>query len=346
VSRKKSRPRGTVELPRGVHRVVARGREYFYFQAGRGTSAAGIRTPLPKDPHTPEFWNALRKAQGVLSTTVVTLGAVLDLYLVSPQFEGLADGSRRQYRRSIEAARSAWGAQAATALRPVHVRDLLDGLAGKPGVANNILGFLRALSAWGLERGHFEQSITEGVKPYKSSGGHKPWTAEQCAAAEKHFTGNIRRAYFLARYTGQRGSDIVRMGFTDIEDGCFCIKPKKTGKKIGDIWLPIEAALAAEIATWQKRPGPFVPLPKRTFEDHFAKARDQVSELAGTTFHGLRATRVVELRLQGHSTAKIADAVGMSLQMIERYCRFADRKANARALVVDIAAARKKNAEL
>jgi transposase len=71
-----------------------------------------------------------------------------------------------------------------------------------------------------------------------------------------------------------------------------------------------------------------------------------VSELAGTTFHGLRATRVVELRLQGHSTAKIADAVGMSLQMIERYCRFADRKANARALVVDIAAARKKNAEL
>ena len=56
--------RGAVTLPRGVHRVIARAKEYFYFQPGRGTKAQGPRVPLPKDVHSPEFWVELRKAQG------------------------------------------------------------------------------------------------------------------------------------------------------------------------------------------------------------------------------------------------------------------------------------------
>jgi integrase len=340
--RKRHPPRAAVALPKGVHRVIARGREYFYYQANRGTSTAGHRVKLPKDPQSPEFWGALRKVAGEAAVVepVVTLGAVIDLYEVSPQFTGLAKSSRDQYRRGLGFARRAWGSLPAAGLRPVHVRQLLDGLAARPGTANNVLGVLRALSAWGLERGHFDASITEGVRPFKSAGGHKPWTAEQCAAAERSFTGLIRRAYFIARHTGQRGSDVIRLGPTDIEDGLFHLRQQKTGR---EVWLPIVPALATEMASWERRPGPFVPLPKKTFEDHFAKARDQVPELAGATFHGLRATRVIELRLEGRASGQIADIVGMSLQMIDRYCRFADRKANAKALVVDLEKVRKKN---
>jgi integrase len=92
----------------------------------------------------------------------------------------------------------------------------------------------------------FPQSVTEGVKPYKSDGGHKPWTPAQCAAAEKNFTGMVRRAYFLARYTGQRGSDVVRLAETFIDDGGFRLIQKKTGR---EVWCPIDEALAAEMAT-------------------------------------------------------------------------------------------------
>lgn len=220
----------------------------------------------------------------------------------------------------------------------MHVRALLDQLAPVPGTANNLLGLLRALSQWGLERGHFEQSITEGVKAYKSDGGHKPWTAAQCAAAERHFTGMVRRAYFLARYTGQRGSDVVRLGDAFIDDGGFRLAQKKTGR---EIWCPIEEALAAEIARWGRPLGARVAGPflfqnhgkvysRKLLDEHFAGARDQIPELAGATFHGLRATRVVELRQRGCTTTQIQDQVGMSLRMIERYCRFADKKANKR----------------
>jgi len=61
----------------------------------------------------------------------------------------------------------------------------------------------------------------------------------------------------------------------------------------------------------------------------------------GVTLHGLRSTRVIELRRAGLTTTQIQDQVGMSLAMIERYCRFADRKASGKALVVTLSERRK-----
>jgi hypothetical protein len=313
-----------VDLPKGVHHVVSRGREYFYYQAGRGTANQGPRITLPNDPHSPEFWLELRKAQGIAALPEIpTFGGVCDLYQSSPHFGGLNGETQRQYRRYLNIARKAWGALPAEGVRPKHVRALLDQLAAVPGTANCVLGLLRALSSWGLERGHFPQSVTEGVKPYKSNGGHKPWTPAQCAAAEKNFTGMVQRAYFLARYTGQRGSDVVRLAETFIDDGGFRLVQKKTGR---EVWCPIDEALAAEMATWERMPGAYLR---------------QNQELAGTTFHGLRGTRVVELRQRGATTMQIQDQVGMSLRMIERYCRFADKKANGKAAVLSLAERRK-----
>jgi integrase len=335
-----------VDLPKGVHRVVSRGREYFYYQANRGAANQGPRITLPKDPHSPEFWLELRKAQGLANLPEIpTFGGVCDLYQSSPHFGGLNSETQRQYRRYLKIAREAWEKLPAEGVRPKHVRALLDQLAPVPGTANCVLGLLRALSQWGLERGHFPQSLSEGVKPYKSDGGHKPWTAAQCAAAEKNFTGMVRRAYFLARFTGQRGSDVVRLGDTFIDDGGFRLIQKKTKR---EVWCPIEDALAAEIATWSPAPGVRVPGPflfqnhgkaysRKLLDAQFAEARANIPELAGATFHGLRGTRVVELRQRGATTTQIQDQVGMSLRMIERYCRFADKKANGKAAVLSFA---------
>ena len=44
-----------VELPKYVQRVVVGGREYFYFQRGRGSSLPGPRLKLPKGPHDAEI---------------------------------------------------------------------------------------------------------------------------------------------------------------------------------------------------------------------------------------------------------------------------------------------------
>lgn len=341
---KRRRVSGVVELPKGVHRVIARGREYFYWHPGRGTKAEGKRVALPKDPTSPDFWVALREAQGVGVTSAVTFSAVIDLYQVSPQFTKLSPGTQSLYLRQLKIAKAGFGTTAAEAMRPSHIRGVVDGLADKPGAANNFLTTMRALSAWGLTRDYFSMSISHGIEPYEKEGGHKPWTDAQIEAAHEHLTGYVRRAILLGLYTGQRGSDIVRLGWTDIDEGGFRIKQQKTGR---EVWCPIVDELAAEMATWERVPGPFVrqdsgkPFTRKLFSKHFAAVREDVPELAGATIHGLRSTAVIRLRRAGLTTAQIQDVIGMSMAMIERYSRFADKKASGKAAIVKLSERRK-----
>lgn len=339
---------GVVELPKGVHRVVSRGREYFYWHPGRGTKHAGERQPLPNDPTKPEFWVTLREFQGsATGTATVTFGDVIDLYVVSPQFTKLAVGTQDQYQRQLKVARAGFGTMPADAIRSSMMRGVVDGLADSTGAANNFLGVMRALSKWGVVRDYFPASITEGIEPYAVEGGHKPWTPKQLKAAEERLTGMVRRAFFLYRYTGQRGSDIVRLSESFIDEGGFRLTQQKTKR---EIWCPIDDALAAEMATWERAPGPFLkqtdgrPYTRKRFNVHFDKQREEIPELHGVSLHGLRATRVVELRRFGLTPPQIQDQVGMSMGMIERYCRFADKKASGKASVVSLAERRKNGA--
>ncbi|MFZ0720793.1 MAG: hypothetical protein WAM99_07965, partial [Xanthobacteraceae bacterium] len=49
------------------------------------------------------------------------------------------------------------------------------------------------------------------------------------------------------------------------------------------------------------------------------------------TIHGLRATAIHDRRRAGTEDGAIADELGMSVKMISRYLRFADKSASARA---------------
>jgi hypothetical protein len=106
------RLRAQVSLPKGVHRVVSRGREYFYYQTGRGTDHVGERLKLPNDPQSPEFWQAVRQAQGIVGPVPTdTIGALIDAYEAAwPGLpRKLADSTKEQYRRSLRVVRKAWG---------------------------------------------------------------------------------------------------------------------------------------------------------------------------------------------------------------------------------------------
>lgn len=337
---KRRRIAGVVELPKGVHRVVSRGREYFYWHPGRGTDHAGARVALPNDPTLPEFWVKLREAQGLSAAKdEMTVQAVADLFRVSKAFPR-KPGTADQYERQMKIICAGFGKDTIAALRPNVIREIVDGMEDRPGAANNFLGVMRAFSTWSIAHGYTISSMTEGVKPYKVTGGHKPWTDAQIAAAVEHLTGMVRRGVMLALYTGQRGSDVVRLGPTFVDDGGFDLSQIKTGRQV---WCPILPELAREMAEWERRPGPYMlqphgkPYTRKRFSLHFDEARESTPELANVTLHGLRATAVVRLRQAGLSTAQIQDVIGMSMAMIERYSRFADRKQSGKAAIVKLA---------
>jgi len=163
------------------------------------------------------------------------------------------------------------------------------------------------------------------------------------ALVEQHGRPFIARAVTLAANTGQRGSDLVRMGPTDLEtyDGQpgINVTQKKTGLRI---WIPLTPALRAAMETWERQPGPFLrgadgtPLSRHRLSMAWERERDVNPALrpcAGLVMHGLRATAVVRLRRAGAPATQIADMVGLSVAMVERYCRFADQRDNALAAV-------------
>lgn len=330
----------TIKLPKSVHRVVARGREYFYWQEGRNTAHQGPRIPLPKDPQTPEFWVAIRQAQGLSGrVTADTVNALADAYEMAwPTLpRKLSIGTQQKYRASLKVIRKAWGELPAEGLRPSYVQALMDNLADKPGKANNTLDALRSMCRWAMgPRELLTRDPTIGVVHFEQGEGHQPWTPEQLQFADTNFTGMLRRAYLLWRYTGQRISDVVRLGWTDIDDGGFALRQKKTGVRP---WCPIFPELEAEIATWERRPGPFLmqvtgrPFSPNVLWKAFDKVRKDNPALAGAVPHGLRANAVIRLRQNGYSIPQISDMVGMSAPMVERYCRHADRKAGGQAVL-------------
>jgi integrase len=343
----KQQRRAAVALPKGVHRVVSRGKEFFYFQAGRGTTAEGPRVRLPDDPQSPEFWRALREAQGVSQVEPTnTVTAAITGYLASAA-TSVGEETLYNYTRSLSIAKAAWGALPIAGVRPAHVLKVMEGLSSTPGKANNFLSTVKLLSGWARTQDLIDKSMVEGVKPYKLTGGHRPWTQEQIAAAQRHLTGAVRRGIMLYLYTGQRGSDIVRLGPTYVDDGGFDMSFDRAQKKTKrEVWCPILPELAAEMATWSRRPGPYVvqdsgaPYTRNLFWDHFDQARfdeegnAKIPELANVTLHGLRCTAVIRLRQAGMSVPQISDIVGMSLATVQRYCRFADRKESGKAALV------------
>ncbi|WP_370178188.1 MULTISPECIES: tyrosine-type recombinase/integrase [Alphaproteobacteria] len=332
-----------VELPRHVHRVRSRGREYFYYQEGRGTAHAGDRIRLPDTPQTPEFWHAVRQAQGAFGPTPTdTVGALIDAYETAwPTLQRkLSKGTQAQYRRYLRLARKAWGDLPAQELRPKHVDALVRKIgAEKPGAANNVLSALKALSAWANGPVEFlTHDPTRGVVPFAKGKGHEPWTQEQLQFAEEHFTGALRRFYFLSRYTGQRISDVVRLNPNDEDEGGFSLPQKRTGVRP---WCPIFPELEQEMRTWERRPGPYLlqetgksagkPFSTNQMWKIFDQERARHPVLEGAKPHGLRANAVIRLRVGGYSALQISDMVGMSVEMVEHYCRYADRKASGQA---------------
>jgi integrase len=273
--------------------------------------------------------------------------SVIRAYLASPKFLALATATQVNYRHLLGLAErpDVLGAVPIEEMRPKLVQAYLDGLADKPATQQCARTALKSLERWAIVRDLLPRPITLGTEAPGSDGGHTPWTDEQVAYAETHAAPTLARVVTMAANTGQRGSDLVRMRWPDVEevDGRpgINVRQKKTDLKI---WVPFTSALIAVISTWERRPGFILlkkdglPWSRHELSNQWLRARDTEAALAplkeaGLVLHGLRGTAVVRLRRSGATTPQICDMVGMSPQMVKRYCRYSDQRENALAAV-------------
>jgi integrase len=272
--------------------------------------------------------------------------AVIRAFMASPKFQGYspAKGWGRELRLAERP--DTLGAISINIIRPALVQAFMDGMSDRPGKQAAALAALRQLERWAIVRDLLPQPFTLGVEVGRSHDGHKPWADEQVQLAEAHARPELARVVTLAANTGQRGSDLVKMRWTDLEEyngrTGINVSQLKTGRQI---WVPITQELATAIAQWERRPGFIllrptgIPWTRKALTWAWIVERDgnpALKPLAGLVLHGLRATACVRLLRAGANTRQIADMVGMSEQIVGRYCRFSVQRENASAAVLHL----------
>ena len=265
----------------------------------------------------------------------------------SAKFRGYSSGTQDLWGRELEFAcrPNCLGAVTLDQIRPALIQGYLDGWDDKKGKQAAALAAFKAIEGWAVVCDLLPRAITLGVSTGRSDGGHVPWTDVQVTVAEQRARPDLARAITLGACTGQRISDLVRMGPTDIESykgrQGINVTQKKTGRQV---WIPITEKLATAMATWERRPGPFLLRAdgRQWMTKHLTmgwdrekQANDALREhlTLGLVLHGLRGHCCVRLSREGLTDHQISDIVGMSIPMVGRYTRLSAQKENALAAI-------------
>ena len=329
-------------LPKGVFSVTNRhGQEYFYFQLGRGTKHASPRVMLGKDITDPEFWRKLRDAKGAPEKRAGTWSALIAAWREN-NLERLRPASRRLFNYCLNRVDEAAGDRLVAAMTKRDIYQMLDGMSATPHAANSMLAVLRAVLEWSVPRGYRDDNPAVGIKPLPvDESGHEPWPADGYAFVIANAPTHLQRMAYVGRATGQRASDLVKMRPADLAaDGITLRIGKLRDRKH---FVPLTGEQMAEIKSWGVRDLDFfitTPVTGRRCTAHYLnqlwngwRASPEAAPIRDLkmTIHGLRASKIEDLRRAGTEDGAIADEVGISETMVRRYLRFADKSASARA---------------
>jgi integrase len=348
-------PAGSTEI-KGLHKSSARlagGEIKVYWYAWKG----GPR--LPGEPGTPEFEAAHKAAvqRRREAPTLDTLAALVVAYRSSPEFGGLAQSTRAEWSRHLDAIQDARspmeiGSLPTTLLADFRVKKPLfqwrDQWRSTPRKADYAFQVLSAVLSWAVARGMIATNVLLGhATLYKANRADKIWSKEEVtrfgAKAPSPEVGYIVR---LACLTGLRRDDLLRLKWSDVSEVAITIRPSKSEgrRQPKEVVVPLldeTLQLLDEIREqqghrWQMladtaaRKGRIAPLrPTTVLSNTRARpwskdgAEHQVIDTkrkAGVDkhLHDCRGTFATRLRLEGASYTEIADVLGWAEDRVER----------------------------
>lgn len=222
------------------------GQTRYYFMRRKG--AKKIRLVNHPDPSNPAFLAEYEAALAADSRGKPkdprkaprkpdTFGWLVEQYLGSAEYLGLEPSTRATRRRLLDGcmrepiqpgADRIYEHMPLSAVVPTAIRTLRDRKRAVPNAANDRLKALKRLYTWAIEEG--PEAVKAAVKSDPAhevkrlrtpKGGHHTWTVEEVRQYEaRHPIGTMARlALALYLWTGQRRSDVHRLGRQDIKGG-------------------------------------------------------------------------------------------------------------------------------
>jgi integrase len=330
---------------RGINRVTAKGRLYYYHRA------SGKR--IQADPNDAAAFaaevaalNANEPIDGP-KTQPGTLGGLIAAYRSAAAFLELAPDTRKGYQRAFDACK-AIDSMPLPNIDQVFILGLQERIYKKRGrwLANMVVSVLSLVLSWGVPRGIAKSNAAAGVpkirRPRGTPVANRAWTEREVDAALKAATGGLRKAIALAYYAGLRKKDVVELLLSSRSRGMIATTQSKTGHELS----VFEARrLKALLDAKDDKPGETIvvnslgkPYTRDGLDSVFERLkRDLVKAKAirpGLTSHGLRKSLGKRAADAGFSELDIAAALGHSSPASSRpYTIEAARKSGARRVI-------------
>jgi integrase len=246
-------------------------------------------------------------------------------------FPLLKPSTQRMRRNILERFRRDHGDKPVARLEHNHIASIITAKANTPEAANNLRKILRHLLDHAVTIGMIGSNPAVRIKKFKTVGdGVHTWTEQEVSQfIVRHPIGS--RAYLalaLLVYTGQRRSDVVRMGWQHFQIGRIAVRQEKTNTPL---LIPVVPELARALESVPRTNLTFLvtergaPFTSAGFGNWF---RDICNEagLAHCSAHGLRKLAATRLANAGCSEREIMAITGhKSVSEVSRYVRAAEQ---------------------
>lgn len=226
-------------------------------------------------------------------------------------------------------------------MEPRHVRARRDQKADRPEAANAMVKALRQLFGFAIEYDLATRNPAKDVPYLKShSEGFHSWSMEELAQFEKkHPVGSkARLALALLLYTGQRRSDVVRLGPQHVKEGWLSFtQTKNRARKPVTLSIPVLPELQAIIDQTPTGNLAFLttefgkPFTSNGFGNWFRKRCNEAG-LPNCSAHGLRKAGAALAAENGATERQLMAIFGWStMKEASRYTKAARQKVLAGA---------------
>lgn len=315
-------------LPAFVYKKGRKG--YLYFCRWKGTQR------MYEKPGTAEF--AAEYAllmRGKPPAPKRTVKGLIQKYVSDPGWPELAYNTRKSYGRHFKYLEKVAGHVDPATLKTADIYEMRDALRDTPTDANRKIGALSTLLNYGRRIGWVDRNVAEKIEKLKGKRPERePWPADKIAAFRKAADPLPRLIFEMLLGTGQRIGDVLKMRWSDIEDGGIWVRQQKTGQ---GIFVPLTDALAEAIDRTSRQGETIIAQPNGK-PVSYSFAHKLVMEvrvkIGGEAWdmHSLRHSAAAEIAgLPGLTIEHVMAITGhTSEQMARHYSRRADMRAKAR----------------
>lgn len=345
---------------KGVYRVTAKGREYFY--AWRGGPA------LEGEPGSPEFIRSLTEAHESRHAPNKALFAyVRQSYKAGPFLE-IADSTKRVWTPWLDEVGTSFDAlPLRTFTRPELIKPLIrdwrNRWSGTPRAADTAMQVLSVVIGHGIDpMGVIGVNPCNGLKRlYSSDRSEIIWLPEDIAALQTVASEEVMHAVRLAATTGLRQGDLVRLTWNCVKDDHIHLPG--TSKNDIEAFIPLYAELRSVLEAIPKK-SPVIltnslgapwgndgdddgkhlrkafARAKNRWTDYVATqvaggaAAESFAQIGDKHFHDLRGTAATKFYLAGLTVRVIAEIMAWEEETVEKIIRkYVGRKAATMAII-------------